>query len=177
MSSPSILVFAPSWIGDAVMSLGAVRVLRGNEPSARIVMLARPSVAEIYESVEEVDGSIPYDPRGADRGLSGLTSAARRIRSESFAVSLLLPNAFRAAALMRLAGIPERWGYATESRGFLLTRRVPPAPRPFGRHQSYYYLELMRGLGFETSTPDLGLRASESMRTRANDLLVRAGWD
>jgi heptosyltransferase-2 len=173
----SILVFAPSWIGDAVMSLGAVRVLRRERPEARIVALTRPSLAELYEGVGEVDATLAYDPRGSDRGLSGLRAAARRIRSEGFDACLLLPNAFRAAAIARLAGIPERWGYATESRGFLLTRKVPPAPRPFGRHQAYYYLELMSGLGFHASTPDVSLKANDGERERARALLEREGWD
>jgi lipopolysaccharide heptosyltransferase II len=173
----SILVYAPSWIGDAVMSLGAIRVLRNVRPDARISVLARPWVSDLYQAVEAVDVALPYDPRGADRGLRSLVEAARRARSERFDVCLLLPNAFRAAALARIAGIPERWGYATESRGWLLTRRVPPAPRPFGRHQAYYYLELMRGLGFETGEPDLGLRLPQAMGVAARELLRAAGWD
>ncbi len=177
MSRGSILVFAPSWIGDAVMSLGAVRVLRREHPGARIVALTRPSLAELYAQVDEVDATLGYDPRGSDRGLSGLRSAARRIRAEGFEACLLLPNAFRAAVLARLARIPERWGYASESRGFLLTRKVPPAPRPFGRHQAYYYLELMRGLGYGTSTPDVSLRVKDGARERARALLDREGWN
>ncbi|HEY7820328.1 MAG TPA: glycosyltransferase family 9 protein, partial [Vicinamibacteria bacterium] len=177
MSRPSILVFAPSWIGDAVISLGAVRLLRRERPEARIVVLARPSLVELYQGVSGVDDTLRYDPRGTDRGLAGLRAAARRIRAERFDVCLLLPNAFRAAAFARLAGIPERWGYATESRGFLLTRRVAPAPRPFGRHQAYYYLELMSGLGFAASSPDVGLTVDEGRKRSARFLLQREGWD
>jgi lipopolysaccharide heptosyltransferase II len=177
MSRESILVYAPSWIGDAVISLGAVRALRKARPDARISVLARPWVAELYEGVSEVDARLSYDPRGAERGIRSLVQATARAREERFDVCLLLPNAFRAAAFARLAGVPERWGYATESRGFLLTRRVPPAPRPFGRHQAYYYLELMSGLGFETGEPDLRLHPPASMRSAARELLVSAGWD
>jgi heptosyltransferase-2 len=178
VSRESILVFAPSWIGDGVMSLGALRLLRKERPEARIVVLARPSLVDLYEGVTEVDGTLPYDPRGADSGVAGLRAAARRIRSENFQICLLLPNAFRAAAFARLAGIPERWGYATESRGFLLTRRVPPAPRPFGRHQSHYYLELLSGLGFKAaSTPDVSLTLPAARNESARRLLALEGWD
>ena len=111
-----IVVRGTNWIGDAVISLGAVRVLRKALPRSRIVALCRPSLIELYETVREVDATLRYDPRGLDRGLTGFRSAAERIRVERFDVSLLLPNAFRVAALARLAGIPERWGYATESR-------------------------------------------------------------
>jgi heptosyltransferase-2 len=159
------------------MSLGAVRVLRRERPEACIVVLARASVAELYEGVEEVDATRIYDPRGSDLGFSGLRAASGRIRTEGFDACLLLPNAFRAALFARLASIPERWGYASESRGFLLTKKVPPAPRPFGRHQSYYYLELMNGLGFRTSVPDVSLRVMGAQKARARALLEREGWD
>jgi heptosyltransferase-2 len=178
-SPERLLVYAPSWIGDAVMSLGAIRVLRRAHPSAHIAVLARPWVAELYDGVESVDSRLVYDPRGRDRGLRGLLSAARRVASGGFDACLVLPNAFRAAAFVRLARVPQRWGYATESRGFLLTRRVPPAPRPFGRHQAYFYLELAAGLGFEAfgGEPDLHLRATESMRHKGRALLEREGWN
>lgn len=177
MSSESILVYAPSWIGDAVMSLGAIRALRKARPGARIVVLTRPWVAELYDSVKEVDSRLSYDPRGVDRGLRGLVSAARRIREERFDLALVLPNAFRAAAFVRLGAVRERWGYATESRGFLLTHTVPPAPRPFGRHQSFYYLELLSALGIPASEPELRLSPTRSMSERARDLLTSEGWD
>jgi heptosyltransferase-2 len=177
MTGEKILVYAPSWIGDAVMSLGAIRALRRARPGARIVVLARPWVAELYDGFEGVDGRLGYDPRGTDRGLRGLMSAASRVRAERFDSCLLLPNAFRSALFVRLAGVRARWGYATESRGFLLTRSVPPAPRPFGRHQAYYYLELLAGLGFETGEPDLTLKASGTMREKARTLLIGSGWD
>jgi heptosyltransferase-2 len=179
-SPERILVYAPSWIGDAVMSLGAIRVLRRAHPSAHIAVLARPWVAELYDGVESVDSRLLYDPRGRDRGLRGLLSAAARVRAGAFDACLVLPSAFRAAAFVRLARIPERWGYATESRGLLLTRRVPPAPRPFGRHQAYFYLELVAGLGFEAfggGEPDLHIRATESMRRGGRALLEREGWN
>jgi heptosyltransferase-2 len=177
MTAEKILVFAPSWIGDAVMSLGAIRALRAARPDARILVLARPWVAELYEDLPDLDGRLTYDPRGADRGFRGFLAAASRVRAERFDACLLLPNAFRAALFVRIAQVRERWGYATESRGLLLTRSVPPAPRPFGRHQAYYYLELLAGLGFETGEPDLALRASSCLRDRARALLAGAGWD
>jgi heptosyltransferase-2 len=177
MSREKILVYAPSWIGDAVMSLGAIRVLRRGKRDAEIVVLARPWVSELYEGLEGVDETMLYDPRGVDRGLRGLAAASSRVRSRDFDACLLLPSAFRAAAFARLSGIRERWGYATEGRGFLLTRKVPPAPRPFGRHQAYFYQELVAGLGFDAGEPDVRLRATESMRERARALLEAEGWD
>lgn len=176
MTVRSVLVYAPSWIGDAVMSLGAVRLLRASYPDARLSVLTRPWVQDLYDGCDVVDDAVLYDPRGADRGAAGFMRAARRVRRGRFDVAVLFPNAFRAAALIRASGVPERWGFATESRGLLLTKRVPPAPRPFGRHQSYYYTDLLTGLGLEVGEPDTSLVATDGMRATARRLLESEGW-
>jgi heptosyltransferase-2 len=176
MTPSNVVVYAPSWIGDAVMSLGALRALRRSYPGARLSVLTRPWVQDLYEGCGVADDVVLYDPRGADRGTAGFLRAARRVRQGRFDLAVLFPNAFRAAALVRAAGIPERWGYATESRRLLLTKRVPPAPRPFGRHQSYYYMDLLSGLGLDAGEPDTSLVATPAMRDAARALLSREGW-
>ena len=177
MSRESILVYGPSWIGDAVMSLGAIRSLKAAHPDATITVLSRPGVEELYASCEAVDRTWSYHSKGEDRGWSGLLRVAAGLRRERFDACLVLPNAFRAAALAFAARIPERWGYATESRGFLFTKSVPPAPRPFGRHQTYFYLDLVAGLGIPTGEPDSSLECPREMRDRGRRLLLDAGWD
>jgi len=176
MNTDAVLVYAPSWIGDTVMSLGALRALRKAFPAARLAALTRPWVEELYLGCEAVDDTVLYDPRGADRGAAGFIRAARRLRHERFDVAVIFPNAFRAAALVHAAGIPERWGYGTESRGLCLTRKVPPPPRPFGRHQAHFYLDILSGLGIEVSEPDLRLEATEAMRAEGRALLEREGF-
>lgn len=176
----STLVYGTSWVGDAVMSLGAIRALkrslRDSEPEARLTVLTRPRARELYDACEAVDGVIEYDPHGSDGGASGFLAAAGRIRGGGFDVCVLFPGAFRAAAVVRWAGVPERWGYATEGRGLLLTRRVPPAPRPFGRHQSFYYMDLLSALGVPRQEPDSSLQATPDMLARGRALLESEGF-
>jgi len=101
---------------------------------------------------------------------------SQTLRRAHFSAAVLFPNAFRVAGLVWAAGIPERWGYATDGRGPLLSRRVPPAPRPFGRHQSYYYLDLLQALGIATEPPDYHLFLTKAMEERATRLLTGKGW-
>ena len=167
----TILVYAPSWIGDAVMSLGALRNLRTRYPEARLTVLARPWVVDLYQGCEAVDDYLEYDYRGRHRGPFGFFRLSRELEKHGFDLALLFPNAFRAAAVVRAAGIRERWGYGTDGRGLLLTRSVPPAPRPFGRHQTFYYLDMMRELGFDMNPPDTTLRLTSEMRHAGRRLL------
>jgi heptosyltransferase-2 len=157
-----LLIRAPNWIGDVVMSLPAVRDVRRSFPAARIEVLARPWVAELYRAVAEVDGV---------RESRGLRPDVRAIRG-AFDVAVLLPNSFGTALAAWAAGIPERWGYATDGRGLLLTRRarVPPGVR--GRSQVYYYRAMLAGVGLETeSPPDASLRCPAAWAGRGAELL------
>jgi heptosyltransferase-2 len=172
----SILVISPSWIGDAVMSLGALRSLKAGFPAARLTVLVRPGAEALYRGCEAVAETLRYDPEGEDRGLGGFLGAARRLREADFDVSVLFPNAFRAALLVWAARIPERWGYATDGRGALLSRPVPPAPRPFGRHQAYYYLDLIESLGIPARPLDHHLDLTADMEEQATRLLSARGW-
>src|SRR6185503_16795651 len=144
-----ILVRAPNWIGDVVLSLPAVRDLRRrNFPEARIEVLARPWVAKVYEAVREVDGVVETTQFRSDMA---------RLRGR-YDAAVLLPNSLGTALQARLAGIPERWGYATDGRGPLLTRaaRIPPEVR--GRSQVYYYRAMLAGVGLKVSaSPDAAL--------------------
>ncbi|MBI3932484.1 MAG: lipopolysaccharide heptosyltransferase II [Acidobacteria bacterium] len=148
MRPSRILVRAPNWVGDVVLSLGSVRDLRRRFPDARLEVLARPHVSELYRAVREVD---------AVRASAGVRADAAAIRG-AFDVAVLLPNSFASALPPFLAGVPERWGYATDGRGWLLTRRarVPAALR--GRSEVYYYRAMLAGVGLTVSAaPDCTL--------------------
>lgn len=156
-----------------MLSLPALRALRAHEPDAKLSVLSRPSVSEFYEACQEVDETIPYEPSD---GLAAFTNTVRRLRERELDLAVLFPNAFRCALMMYLARIPERWGYATDGRTLLLTRRVPPAPRPFGRHQIHFYLDCLRGLGVDPGTPSIELAPTPDMVSRARELLIAHGW-
>jgi len=161
-----VLVRAPNWLGDVVLSLGAIRDVRHNFPAARIEVLARPALAELYGAVREVDGVHHSTRLGAD---------VRTLRG-AFDAAVLLPNSFGTALPPFLAGVAERWGYATDGRGPLLTRRarVPAGVR--GRSEVYYYRAMLAGVGLEVSaSPDASLRCPEEWAARGAALLGEDG--
>src|SRR6185503_6603744 len=95
-----ILVRATNWVGDAVMSLPALRALRQRFPRARISILAKPWVADLYRRESVCDELIPYTART----MGEKWSAARALRKYGFDSAILLQNAFEAAAITYLAG-------------------------------------------------------------------------
>lgn len=137
MKFHNLLVRATNWVGDAVMSIPALRALREAHPKARITILGRPWVADLYGREPFCDDAIAW------RGYS--LAALRGLRERAFDAALLLQNAFGAAAVTKLAGIPRRVGYARDGRSWLLTDAIAiPRPGEIPPHESYYYLELLR---------------------------------
>jgi heptosyltransferase-2 len=164
-----ILVRATNWVGDAVMSLPALRALRQRFPQARISILAKPWVADLYRREHVCDDLIPYTART----LGEKVAAARELRPSQFDTAILLQNAFEAAAIAYLAGVPERIGYSRDGRKFLLTRAISvPKPDEIPRHESFYYLELLRRAGIIAELPQ-----NDAIRLEAAPAARAAGLD
>jgi heptosyltransferase-2 len=158
-----IVVRAPNWIGDVVLSLGAVRDLRRNFPAARIEVLARPWVADLYRAVPEID---------AVRIATAVRADAETLRG-AFDIAVILPNSFGSALPAWMAGIGERWGYSTDARRPLLTRAPAVPPQVRGRSQVYYYRAMLAGAGLRVSaTPDVSLRCPPDWSAGADRLLA-----
>lgn len=149
-----ILIRATNWVGDAVMSLPAIREIRRVFPGANLAVLAKPWVADLYARERAIDRVIPYGAPPGWRGWTGKWKTAATLRAERFDRAILLQNAFEAALLVWLARIPVRIGYDRDGRGWLLTHPVRvPREGQIPRHQRYYYLELLRRAGLLAETP------------------------
>ena len=165
-----ILVRAPNWIGDAVMCEPALRSLRTLFPASAITVLAKPAIAELLIAHPAVDHLLMYDDKGVHAGLSGKWTLAGQLRRRQFDLAILFQNAFEAAFLTWLAGIPRRYGYATDGRAFFLTDPVAVPDRQSYAHHVFYYWNVVRPLGAaqQPPPPALALSADEEghMATR-----------
>jgi len=143
----NILIRATNWVGDAVMCLPALRTIRGRFPQARIAILAKPAVADLYARESCADEVIRYNTKPG--------TIARELRVRGFDCAILLQNAFEAAWIAWLARIPNRIGYSRDGRRWLLTRAVPvPRRGEIPRHERFYYLELLRRAGVIENLPE-----------------------
>ena len=138
-----LLIRGTNWVGDAVMSLPALKQVRREFPNAQINLLVVPWVSGVYEECKCIDELILYDRWGKHRGMRGKIRLIREIRQRNFDAALLFQNAFEAAFLARLSGIRVRAGYGRDGREWLLTHPIRIDPRIQRLHQSYYYLDLV----------------------------------
>ena len=173
----------PSWIGDAVMATPALAALRKLYPQAQITALARHTVRPIIDACPWIDRIITMRP--ARKGMpdarrTGPFNIARRLAAGKFDTAVLLPNSFKSALTVRMAGIPRRVGYDRDGRGFLLTDRLLPR-RDMGKFIPVptldYYLGIARYLGSIDPDPVMQLFTRPQDDARADEILAAAGFD
>jgi len=168
-----ILIRSTNWIGDAIMTIPAVRSVRRNYPHAEITLMALPWVADVFRASPDVDRIFLYQKNGRHHGLMGKFRLARDLKREGFDAAILLQNAFEAALVTSLARIPVRAGYTTDGRGLLLSHGVKKQSGIDGRHQVHYYQEMLRGLGLTPGPDELRLELPEEACRWAEQFLKK----
>ncbi len=165
-SCKNLLVRGVNWIGDAVMTLPALRALRKALPEAKISLLVKPWVSAIFERDPNVDEIISYND--VHRSIFGKMKLSRMLNKKGFSCAILFQNAFDAAFITFLAGIKERAGYNRDGRGFLLTNAVKVPQKETNIHHIYYYLNLLEQLGIDAkySGPYIYLSLDERLFAR-----------
>ncbi len=166
------MICGPNWVGDAVLSVPAMKAVRALFPDAEITLLVRPWVAGLFGSAPFIDS---VWSRKKVRGFREWVQMAKEIRQKDFDLALLFPNSFGSALTAWTGGIPQRVGYSTDRRGLLLTRSTRPSPEK--QHQAQYYLGLVENMFGSVSQPTIEIEATEKERVSARRLLEQEGVD
>src|SRR5580692_7226300 len=97
-----IALFLPNWIGDVVMATPAVQAVRDAFPSADLVAVCKPYVADVLSGNPWFREVILADKRGPRS--RRLFAVAAQLRDNRPDAAILFPNSLRTALLARLAG-------------------------------------------------------------------------
>ena len=170
-----LLIRSTNWIGDAVMTTPAVRAIRKRFPNTHVSLLAKPWVVPVFENSEHIDRLLIYDDEGRHKGIFGKFRLARDLKKYHFDAAILLQNAFEAALITFLAGIPIRIGYNTDARQLLLTHAISCTNEIKKEHQTKYYLNILSGIGMDAGDRDLYLRLRQQDRLQAEKTLMKQG--
>ena len=174
-----VVVRGTNWVGDSLMTVPALRALRQVLPEAHITLVTRPGAKGIFSEADFIDDLLVYDRKG----VLSVVPQIREWRRREFDLALLFQNAFEAALIPFLSGVPIRLGYATESRQALLTHPLPLPDWRSSRHEVFYYLYLVTALEqllYDRSSiceqpPDASIEVSEERRSAATELLRAHG--
>ena len=118
-----ILVVAPSWIGDTILAQPLLALLKRNNPTARIEVLAPDWSAPLLARMTEVDAVIVNPFGHGDFNFFARRALGRRLLSADYSAAYVLPNSWKSALIPFFAGIARRIGYRGESRYLLLNER------------------------------------------------------
>ncbi|HEX4638404.1 MAG TPA: lipopolysaccharide heptosyltransferase II [Chthoniobacterales bacterium] len=117
-----ILIRSSNWLGDAVMSVPAVRAIKKGRPDAHVTVLAPEKIAPMWKLIAEVDEVLSLPGKS-------LVSATRLIaRQPKFDVAILFPNSLRAA--LEVWSVSRKVGYRGHARHWLLNQIVRESKRP-----------------------------------------------
>jgi heptosyltransferase-2 len=118
-NADTIAIHLPNHVGDAVMALPALSLLRllrlqNGQPGPWLI--ARPMIADLlevclfHEQIMRISG-----------GIRGLADGAAQIRTHRIATGYVMAESFRSALLMRLGGSRTVRGKSCDGRSLLLT--------------------------------------------------------
>ena len=174
-----ILVMRYRFIGDTILTVPFLRNLRRAEPDAFIAWVVAPGSAEVVSGIPYVDELIYWDPvtihadsRGTHRTLGAKLTFIRELRSRRFDKVYVLKRSLSSALMAFFTGAPERVGFDTEGRGWLLTTRVPYR---HDRHEVENFLEVLRADDVAVVDDHLEAWLSKDERRFADRFFENAG--
>ena len=141
-----ILVIRLDRLGDVVLSLPVVQVLRKRYPEAFIAMMVRSAWRDIVEGHPSLNAAILYDKEGAHRTIRQTIRFAHQLRRFQLDTALILHPTYRSHWIAWFAGIPVRIGYNRKG-GYLLTHRLPHRKQEGNQHEARFSLEMLQPLG------------------------------
>ncbi len=155
MKTKRILIFNVNWLGDVLFSTATLRNIRCNYPDSFIACVIPSRCYPILKGNPHLDEIIIFDEKERQRSTLAKLRFVQLLKSKKFDVVFLLHRSFTRALICRLAGIPERIGYYTKKRGFLLTKRIAPLSKD-ALHRIDYYLNIIEkaGLRVEDRYPE-----------------------
>jgi heptosyltransferase-2 len=176
-----VVVRGVNWVGDAVMTIPALRELRRVLPHAHITLATRSWAEGLFRDADFLDDLLIYDRRPRD--LRAVARQTREWHRRRFDLALLFQNAFEAALIAATARVPVRMGYATDRRGALLTHTLSLPDWRAERHEVFYYLNLVAELErflygssqVKEREPEFALNISEMRKAQAREFLSSQG--
>jgi heptosyltransferase-2 len=134
MTSPvkQMLIVAPAWVGDFVMSQSLYRVLKAQHPDMHIDIIAPKHSGPLAERMPEIRHFIELPLGHGQLELKTRYTIAQTLRQTQYDQASLLPNSFKSALIPWFAAIPKRTGWMGECRFLLLNdiRKLDPQQYP-----------------------------------------------
>jgi lipopolysaccharide heptosyltransferase II len=144
MDSPgNILIVRTDRIGDVVLTLPIVSILKKNFPDSKISFLLRNYTLPLAQNNPGIDEVITLKEKN---GQPEIISNAKKLRSKYGTCIVAYPT-FRIALIMFLAGIKVRVGTGYRWYSFLFNKKIFDHRKVSEYHELEYNVRLLKALG------------------------------
>ena len=168
-----ILIINVNWLGDVLFSTPFIQTIRNNFPESFIACMLVPRTRAMLEGNPAIDEIIIFDEDGLHQNLIGKLKLIKLLRARKFDLVFLLHRSFTRTLIAFLAGIPQRIGYYTKKRFFLLTKAIEPPEEE--KHKVEYFLDIARNLGLKVERLNYQFFISPQDKAFAQELLGKEG--
>ncbi|MBU1912615.1 MAG: lipopolysaccharide heptosyltransferase II [Candidatus Omnitrophica bacterium] len=120
----NILVIKFGAIGDVMLIVPSLRILKNHFPWAHISVLIGAEAKHILKNCPYIDELILYDKKGRDRGLKGLLKTSAILRRKNFDKAIDFQNNRTSHLISWLGAIPERFGYDNRKWSFFINKSI-----------------------------------------------------
>lgn len=155
-----------------MFSTATIRNIKRNFPGSFIACAIPSRCYPVLKGNPHIDEIIIFDEKDRHRGVLGKLKFIRLLKAKRFDTVFLLHRSFTRALICKLAGIPERIGYFTKKRGFLLSKKII-APSMEEMHRIDYYLNIIEKAGLKLEDRYLEFFVSNEDREFVDNYLKR----
>jgi heptosyltransferase II len=136
-----ILVIQTAFIGDAILTLPLIQVLKRNYPQSSIDVVVVPRTAEIFAHHPAVSKVFRYDKRGSDKGITGVWCLRKNLSKEKYDLIVVPHRSFRSSFITWLSKPTVSVGFDTSAGRWMVKKIAQYDP---SSHEIERNLSLLR---------------------------------
>ena len=153
MNEPKkILIFQTAFLGDVILTLPLLQVLKRNFPNSEIDFVTTPRASEIIKTHPAVNRVILFDKKNEQKGWKGVFKLANKLRKENYEIVFSPHRSFRTSILLFISNIPKRISFDKSSFSFLYTDLVF---YDNSKHEVERNLSLLEKIGITISNKEI----------------------
>jgi heptosyltransferase III len=174
-SGKRILLVRTDRLGDVILTLPLISLLRKRFPDAWIAMLLREYPAGIVQGHLQLDEIILSERNGTAIPTGEMSGV---LREKKFDTAVIVHPTPGLAWMILKAGIPERIGTGYRWYSFLFNKKVYEHRKDAKRHELEYNVGLLKDLGCVLDgDPEFGITIPQEAEEKINSLLHSMGVD
>ncbi|MDI6803219.1 MAG: lipopolysaccharide heptosyltransferase II [Bacteroidota bacterium] len=150
--SGKILIFQTAFIGDVILTLSMVQLLKKRYPIVEIDFVATKRASDVLQNHPDINEIIIYDKYGDDKGRKGFKRLTNLLKSKKYDAAIVPHRSIRSALLIYLSKIKTRIGFNRSAGRILFTHIVKYR---YDLHEAERNISLLKPLLIETQKKEL----------------------